>query len=404
MILGVALALRVAVVLGTHDHVPVGDAADYLRNGYVLDAFDRFPTTAIGAPETATALRPPAYPLVMAGVFKVFGFHLTPVRLLGALLGTLTVWLVFDIARRVFDDRTALIAAAIAAIFPPLVWLSASLLSENLFLPLVLAAAACLLRVRGSPRATWWALAAGGLLGAAVMTRGNGILLAIPMVVATLPRARPTIAAALALLVVLVPWTVRNAGEFDRFLPLGTQSGYTLAGAYNSSAEKPDRFQAAWRNPETTPDYAPLFHKPGIDEGDLDAALRHDARRFATDHPGYVLTVLRLNALRLLDLGPGHTFVSGVSYTEMAIPRAWRWSLRVGLYLTLALALAGAVLVIRDRRGPLWLWLFPLLLFASVVVVLGAPRYRAPVDPFLVMLAAYARGLVHVAHAVPIPD
>ena len=186
------------------------------------------------------------------------------------------------------------------------------------------------------------------------------------------------------------PWTVRNAGEFDRFLPFGTQSGYTLAGAYNSAAEKPDRFQAAWRNPETTPDYAPLFHRPGTDEGDLDAALRHDARHFASDHPGHVLSVLRLNTLRLLDLGPGHAFVSGVSYTEMAIPKAWRWSLRVGLYLTLALALAGAVLLVRDRRGPLWLWLFPALLFASVVFVLGAPRYRAPVDPFLVLLAAYA--------------
>jgi hypothetical protein len=42
------------------------------------------------------------------------------------------------------------------------------------------------------------------------------------------------------------------------------------------------------------------------------------------------------------------------------------------------------------RRAPSWLWLAPLLLFAAVVFAGSEIRYRAPVEPFLALLAALA--------------
>ena len=65
----------------------------------------------------------------------------------------------------------------------------------------------------------------------------------------------------------------------------------------------------------------------------------------------------------------------------------------VGAYAFLAagaLALLGA-LTAAARRTPMWVWLVPLLLVASVLFVnTETPRFRVPVDPFVLMLAALA--------------
>ena len=55
-----------------------------------------------------------------------------------------------------------------------------------------------------------------------------------------------------------------------------------------------------------------------------------------------------------------------------------------------ALALAGAFTAMA-RRAPWYVWAFPVLSFLSVVfLVVETPRYRTPIDPFLVLLATAA--------------
>jgi hypothetical protein len=55
-----------------------------------------------------------------------------------------------------------------------------------------------------------------------------------------------------------------------------------------------------------------------------------------------------------------------------------------------ALALAGAFTAMA-RRTPWYVWAMPILMFFSVVfLVVETPRYRTPIDPFIVLLAAAA--------------
>ena len=97
--------------------------------------------------------------------------------MLGALIGVLSVALIFLIARATLGERTARIAGWFAALFPPLVVLNASLLSEALFLPLMLAAILATLRFRADPARLWPAAAAGALIGLAALSRSTGLLL-----------------------------------------------------------------------------------------------------------------------------------------------------------------------------------------------------------------------------------
>ncbi|MFL5863028.1 MAG: hypothetical protein ACJ780_20005, partial [Solirubrobacteraceae bacterium] len=55
-----------------------------------------------------------------------------------------------------------------------------------------------------------------------------------------------------------------------------------------------------------------------------------------------------------------------------------------------ALAIAGVFTAAR-RAAPGWMWAFPLLYAISIVFVnVETPRFREPIDPFLILLAACA--------------
>ncbi len=400
VVVALALVVRVLAVAATDAHQPTGDPADYDRHAVSLVESGTFAPTAFAEPGGASALRQPAYPVLLAGVYAVTGARWTAGRLAGALLGALTVGLLFVLARRLAGESVARWSAGLAAVFPPLVALSTALLAEALFLPLLLGAVLCLLALHDR-LAVRWALAAGALIGLAALTRGNGIVLLVPglLAVATAAGATPwrrraaTAAAMLAATaLVLAPWTVRNVQAFGALLPLGTQSGYALGGQYNAEAARDDDFYVAWRVPQTVPDYAGLFGRPGLDEAAVQQELTRRARAFAADHPGYVADVLVTNTLRIFDLGPGHGFVSGGSFTEMGIPPRFQGETGLAIRLLLLLALAGTVVLARRRRlpGPAFVWVVPVLLLASVVCVGGAPRYRTPIDPFAILLASVA--------------
>ena len=87
----VALAVRVVVVLVTHrSFALINDAADYNRLAISLAGGHGFGVSHVAPGGGPTALRPPAFPLLLAAVYLVFGSHVVAARLLGALLGAVS--------------------------------------------------------------------------------------------------------------------------------------------------------------------------------------------------------------------------------------------------------------------------------------------------------------------------
>lgn len=394
-ILGVALVLRVLAVVATPGYAPFGDPADYDRIGRFLEYFGTYPPTTFADPFGPAALRPPAYPYFLAGIYEVFGVRWTVVRLVAAVLGTLGVLLLWDVVRRLFDVRLATWTAGVAAVAPSLVWVGGGLTAESLFVPLVLAAVWAAVRHRDAGGSVPWVLAAGVLLGIAVLTRTNGAILVLPLLVAAwLPRRRWTdpLVLLVGLVVALAPWTVRNAQAFGAFAPLGTQSGFTIAGAYNDKADAGGSYYAAWQLPMDVPALQPLFGRPGVDEAEVDGELRDRGIEFALEHPGFVAGATGVHGLQLFHLWPDIDLGSGNSFRETGVPERLWGEYTAAFWVFLALVAAGIVLVVRrrERFGPLWLWAIPVLVVLSVVPLLGPPRYRIPADPFLAILAAVA--------------
>ena len=403
-----ALVLRSAAIATDGGYKPSNDAFEYNYLARSIAAGDGYPRSGYLLQGGPTAIRGPGYPYFLGAVYALSGDSLTAGRLAGAALGALGVWLLYLIVRRIWGRRVGLVAAAMAAVFPPLVLLSRELFSESLFIVFELAALLCVLNFRRSGGAIRWAMAAGALCGLAALTRNTAfaLLFAVPLGVWTVRprfRARSLLAPVVVLgcaALVIAPWTVRNAVEFGRFIPLTTSAGITAAGVYNETSFRESETHGAWRDPQIVPRFTPLFVTPGIDEGAVDATLQRAARDFAWQHPDYVAETFGWNLLRMFEIAGGPVVDRGGRVlNDRGIGSADPATERVGLAVAAVLGLLGVVAMVRSRprsasqppripRGPLFLWLVPILTIVITAFLNGLPRDRLPADPFLLTLAA----------------
>jgi 4-amino-4-deoxy-L-arabinose transferase-like glycosyltransferase len=411
LILGLALLARVVVIVATPDYQPLFDAADYDRHGVSIADGHGYPGPQGGPPTEPTAFRPPLYPLALAGV-HLLGGGWTAGRLLGAVLGVATVLLVFVISRRLWGQRVALVAGAIVAVFPPLVIFSATLLSESLFLPLMLGVLLAVLQYREDPRLRW-ALLAGVLCGLAALTRSNGALLVLGAGVGVWilrPKfSRAAVAApvavGLAALLVVAPWVARNSLVFDRPVGLSTQGGVVLAGTFNAEARDMADHPGRPRRPWKLDTFRDIYSQGDLDEAERSTRLTSRGLHYIEEHPGYAVETAGWNVLRVFDIvhsGSWRRVLGGPGLQGLGVEPLISPVVPLSAYVLSALALLGvaaqAGVLGRGRRVPAFVWLFPLLMVLPAIAVWGLPRYRAVVDPFLVMLAAM--GIVAVAEFV----
>ena len=402
LILLLALLLRVGYMFATPDYALVHDALDYDRAAVSIASGDGWPYSR--APGRETAFRPPAYPVLLAGVYKVTGVEhgtqherVVPARILGIIIGTLIVAMIFIVARQLWGRRVALLAMLGGAIYIPLILVGASVMSEPLFALLLLGALAAAIQHRRSTHRWRWVVVSGVLAGLTCLTRANALVLLLPLGLAVWtvrPRWSVRALAAPALLVILAlvtvsPWTIRNAIVFDRFIPVSTQLGSALAGTYNDQARLDKENPASWRAIFHIPEYRDVYARLGtIPEPAVEDILRARSKAYIRKHPTYVAKVAEWTTLRMFELGgldwSRHT-ASTVSVTA-----GWANAGVICFWVFALLALAGAFTKLA-RGTPLFVWMVPVLLYLSVVfLVVETPRYRTGIDPFIVMLAALA--------------
>jgi hypothetical protein len=308
---------------------PVYDAAAYAAIAANLDRSEGF-TVGPGATQPSSNYSP-GLPLLVAGVYEITGgVHERTARVVLALIGTLGVLLTYLLGRRLARLHfcahpgphkgasapiAGLIAAVAMAIYPALLEYQGMLMSEPLASVLLVGAVLAVLWAgdarQGQPATgscregrgvagadvltplpsrhplVRWVLP-GVLLGALAMVRPEylGVSVVLAAVVIALGAYRDwlralTSAAILlaAALVVIAPWTIRNAEALGRFVPISTGGGQVLfAGTYLPSDGDPERVGAevVERHPE-------LFGPQALQRLRLEQIL---ARLAAQRYPG----------------------------------------------------------------------------------------------------------------------
>src|SRR3954470_20327229 len=209
------LAIRIAAAIFTNDHLVQGDAMTFHQVAQHLADGQGFHQAFAAAP---TAEHPPGWEVVLAAADKLGVNGYLGHRLLGALIGTVTVVLIGLLGRAVAGARAGLLAAGIAAVYPLLWGADVSLMSETLYGMLVVGALLAALWFRARPDGRRGALL-GALIALAALTRGEALLLGVLLVLPLAWRARAWrgfAAALVAFAVVLAPWTIRNLATFEK--------------------------------------------------------------------------------------------------------------------------------------------------------------------------------------------
>jgi 4-amino-4-deoxy-L-arabinose transferase-like glycosyltransferase len=406
-----ALGIRVAQVERS-PYRAINDAGTYNRLASEIATTGDYdtgtgPGSGAGGSRGPTAYFPPGYPYFLAAVDLLDGHEaggktaVKPERLAGAALGTAAVALIDLVALEAFGPMVALVSLALAAFYPVLIELSGTLVAENLLVVLELAAVWTVLRARRAAHRWPWIAAGGVLTGLATLTHQNGVLLLIPLAVGawTLrPRwsvralAAPVLLIATAL-VTIAPWTIRNSVELHRLIPVSDESGITLVGTYNptSAAFRPVPYK--WRLFWGIPQDAQLMREAGrFTEPELGDRLQSQALHYIGAHPLAPLKVAYHNTLRLFELEGSYAWHASAQAVSLQ-PGVAQVGV-IGFWILCALALLGALSTLA-RRAPRWLWGVPVLLALSVVFVnVETPRFRAPIDPFLILLAGCALATV----------
>jgi hypothetical protein len=220
------------------------------------------------------------------------------------------------------------------------------------------------------------------LLGAAValaaLTRSEALLM-LPLLVLPLLRTRAGLRAAavsaVALVVVLTPWSVHTWSTFDQPVAISTNAGSAIGGANCRQTYFGDQL-GGWR-PQCLPD------RGRGNEAEHMAGLRRDGLRYARHHAGRLPVVLAVRLARVWNV-----------YDPLQLPEgrsARAEKLGVAMFFLLVPLAAAGALIIRRRPIDLWILLVPVVLVcATALLTYGNQRFRAPAELTLVVLAAIA--------------
>lgn len=399
-IFALALFVRVVYNLTVAAHYfPQHDSLFYQTIGFHLLSEHCFCL----APHLPTVDRPPLWPVLIAGISLLLGASDLFARLFLCTLDAATCVLIYLFTYELFSRRIALFAGIVAAIYPGLYIYTGWLYTETLYTFLLFACSYTLYKMQKIQR-WYWCVVSGVLLGLLSLARPNGLLVVGLVIVWAMlliwtKRAvwRPLCVRVLLLtglaLLIVAPWTLRNYLVTQHFVPVATGDGTVLLGAYNNQTVMTPGYVGSWINPlHSSPQVAyqfPLYTCAAPCEIEREVAFRDAAIVWIREHPQDMPGLLVFHFLNMwqpiaveADL-PFDRFPQQYS-SQLVMIMMGIFAIPIFL-----LAVYGLFATWRQYWHKLLL-VYLLILFAIIecLVFYGIPRFRAPIEPMLIVLAA----------------
>jgi len=395
-IVGVAFVLRMVAMWMIWHQAPIPIKAN-MPYGYELGRVARAIASGEGFSSPLrdmdtgpTAWFTPIYPYFVAGIFKVWGIYTNTSRFIIAavncLFAALTIIPIYSVAKKAFGEGAAIGASWVWVFLPtaihfPIIWIWDTTLTA-LFFSLIFWAT---LSLRGIRKVVPWAgygalWVVGGLINPSILSL-------FPFFLGWLlwsERKESSLwlkhAAAVLLLftIGLVPWTVRNYRVFGKIIVLRSNFGLELWLGNN-----PDVIDmlSQMSHPNDNPVEAAKYRRLG--EIAYMAEKEHEAFAFMRTHP---VETVNNTFHRFVDIW--------LSQTDSLVD-LWSTASLYGKALLMfncmlsLMSLLGVLYAHRSRNPDAAPFGMVLLIFPMVFYLThSSPRYRFPMDPIIVVLAA----------------
>lgn len=365
----VALVLRLYIAFSSTKAI-AHDAAYY--SGLAKSIVEGKGFSISGKP---TSFKEPFYSFFLASIYYIFGQNYVSVRIIQAVLGTLTCIIIFLVAKRLFNDKTAIISALISCFYPVFIKTTEYILTENLYTFLLIAAVFFLLRyIQGSGYKN---LAfCGAILGIASLTRS--VIVFFPVFILTL-LGRKIISLrcgskkyVIGLVIFLfffilpiVPWAIRNWKVHHRFVPISTTLGI---GLYTSYVPNEGKLYGLTARDE-------VVEKSRSIESEAEQSdfLTMQALKYIKNNPIRVLKLEILKTAYFWSVFDWEIIGNGV------------YNFMYGFVMPFFIL---GIFINKRFRELLPVYLPILYGFFMALVFYGSPRFRLPVEPYIIIISA----------------
>ena len=369
--------------------------------GYIFDFYGTRPENPL------RSFVPPLHPWLIA-LSLLFPSPPLALGILQAILGSLTVWLVARLARELAGSRVGLLVGWGAALYPAHILATSQPISSVLHAFCLAAVLLSLWNLHRQPT-IGWGMVTGGLVGLFALSRPH-ILALVPLMVGWLwlngvrrdTLGRPAAALVLAVILVVLPWSLRNALAVGRPLPTPTNGGvtfwngnnpFTTGSGHDVYADKLADYRGLARDPDLPEVYEhpePYPFPPEIEsrletipELELDRAFYRAGldyiRRNSSDW-------FRLLGRKLVSFW---LFRPNLGANPLYRPH-WTTLYRIQYLLLLPLFLAGVALSL--RRWRVYALLYAIFAYYTLIHLAFnvLTRYRWEIEPFFLIFAALA--------------
>ena len=316
----------------------------------------------------------PLTPLFYAALIAIFGESILIAKLCTCAVSAMTVYAVAVLTYRVCaDPMAATTAAAITAVYPFFIFYSALILSETLFV-FVLVLLVTLLVAQNSSNSVFTGVMAGVAHLVKPLVLYLVPLLLIWQVVRNHANIRSSAIVLLVFVITITPWALRNFYSLGHLSFTTSGSGHVLwegnnpwnnTGGVSGSFAQPEKFL------ESLPE--------GLGEFEADAWKKERAISYIKQDPSLFLQSGIKKLGRFWSLWPNSKDYRGISYKLISI---------FSFGVILVLAIIGTATFYKRYRA-IGLFLVIIGYFSLLhMLAIGSIRYRLPIEPFLIVIAS----------------
>lgn len=328
----------------------------------------------------------PLYPFLLAGIYKVFGHSYPAVWIFQALLSAGACILIYLIGRMVFNQRIAYLSAIISVFCFNFVLYSSMLLTETLYIFLLLLTFFYLFRAFSSSSLRKYILA-GLFAGLTTLTNPVVIIFFAFFFLWGLRKGflRQASVFLISLTIVILPWIVRNYQIYHRFIFIRACAGenFWLGNHPGANGEQGDE--------KTMP--AELKNNPlNLSPLELDSKGYREGLKFIKQNPvRFIALMLKKTSLFWSPLRTDGWWPHLEGFAS------WLAIIFSFLFSVFILFFGALGIVFSFKHSDIykfWLRAFIFICWLSLIPFIVEPRYRLPIYPFLIIFTGYALNLM----------
>ena len=366
LILVISIIIRIGYVMVLEGELYFPDSVRYDRIALEL-------LTGNGFSSASTA---PLYPIFLSFIYRFFGHSFLMVRIIQSVVGSASILMIYLIAREIFSEKAGLIAGSISAVYPFFIFFTGLLLTETLFIFLLLCLIFFLRKM--TIRLQWsYTVCTGIFAGLSILIKpvmSYFLLFALVVVLAACGGGRKKLFAKVMLVllitgIILMPWARSNHKKTGEFIFLTTSGGLTLYESNNPLADGGPGLEKIIRTEEMR----------NMNEIELDKHFKRQAILFIKNNPRRFIRLTIIKLRRFWSPVPNASSYRSMKYKLISI---------FSFCPVILLAVWGMIAWRKQWKYLLFLYL-PVVFFCLLhMVILGSVRYRIPVMPFMIVLAA----------------